>query len=532
MSLKLTAESFLTGIKQSGLAEPDTIDSLVKTLRGEGVDIGDSAALADAMVSKGVITSWQLERLLQEKFKGFILGRYKLRNLLGEGEMNSTYLAEHTRMKRLCVIKVLPANKARDTSCLGRFDREVQAVASLDHPNIVRVYDVDTETEGGVETHFLVMEYIVGQDIEMLLESKQQLAVVEAVDYIRQAAEGLSHAHENGLVHRDIKPGNLLVDTQGVVKLLNLGLARFFRDTLSESLKITHDEKVLGAADDIAPEQAVDIHAVGERADVYSLGCTLYFALMGHPPFTDGTLAQRLLAHQTKTPPPISRERADVPESLTAIVHKMMQKRKKDRYQSAAAVAAALSKWLVENGDSRWRQSHPALVARSASLDDVPRHRPDAAQNVDRRSVESKPAVNAASGSPYGGSGQPEMPRPSSPVVVSRSASIIPPISEVDALAKVVQPAPVADVSPVGTTVSHPMWIAAPPSAPLAAPPLPAVVRTSPNNRIDPRVVYQASLVIGAVLLVAGMGYKLVVSSDEGRAPATQPEYSQSTIGP
>ncbi len=242
-------------------------------------------------------------------------------------------------------------------------------MAALDHPNIVRAYDVDTENEGGVEIHFLVMEYVEGKDIEKLLESKTQFTAVEAADYLRQAAEGLSHAHEAGLIHRDIKPGNLLVDNKGVVRLLDLGLARFFRDTETESLTIKHDEKVLGTADYLAPEQAVDSHAVDERADIYSLGCTLYFSLTGHPPFTDGTLVQRLLAHQTKSPPPIRKQRPDVPESLVAIVEKMMQKRKDDRYQSAAEVAAALSKWLVENGGDAWRRSHAELVARFAGLD-------------------------------------------------------------------------------------------------------------------------------------------------------------------
>ena len=156
MSLKLTSESFITGVKQSGLADPEAIETLIKTLRGEGVDTGNSAALASAMIDKGTITPWQSEKLLQGKFKGFILGRYKLLNLLGKGEMSSIYLAEHTRMKRKCAIKVLPANKVRDTSYLGRFHREAQAVAALDHHNIVRAYDVDTETEGGVEIHFQI----------------------------------------------------------------------------------------------------------------------------------------------------------------------------------------------------------------------------------------------------------------------------------------------------------------------------------------------------------------------------------------
>jgi hypothetical protein len=245
---------------------------------------------------------------------------------------------------------------------------------------------------------------------------------------------------------------------------------------------------------------------------------------------------QRLLAHQTKAPPPISRERADVPESLSAIINKMMQKRKEDRYQSAADAAAALSKWLVENGGSKWRQSHPALVARFASLDDVPRRRPDAAPNTDRRSGEAKPAGSPVAASRPGGSGKPKKSRPSSPVVLAKSAPLAPPTPQVDALAEIVHAAPVAEVAPGEAAASHPMWISAPPSAPLAAPPLPAVVRTSPNNRIDRRVIYLASLVIGAVLLVAGVGYRLVAGTDEENPSVVEPEApkqpTKSTIGP
>jgi len=530
MSLKLTSESFLTGIKQSGLAEPEVIETLVKTLRGEGVDIGNSAAVANAMITKGIITPWQSEKLLQGKFKGFILGRYKLQNLLGKGEMSSIYLAEHTRMKRLCAIKVLPANKVRDTSYLGRFHREAQAVASLDHPNIVRAYDVDTETEGGVEIHFLVMEYIVGQDIEKLLGARQQFNVIEATDYIRQAAEGLSHAHESGLVHRDIKPGNLLVDRKGVVKLLDLGLARFFRDTETESLTIKHDEKVLGTADYLAPEQAVDSHAVDERADIYSLGCTLYFSLTGHPPFTDGTLVQRLLAHQTKAPPAIRKQRPDVPESLVAIVDKMMQKRKDDRYQTAAEVAAALSKWLVENGGATWREAHPALVARFAGLDAVIQRRPESDAQIDRRTMDTKPATtNSAAVDRPNGAGKSKGNKNS-----QRGAASAPqPVTVTPAELPFVAPATNVKIGGAGT--SNPKWIAAPPSAPLVAPPLPSVVTTSPHNRIDRRVINIAAMVLGAVLLVAGVGYQLIAKSDEG-SPESNPEtpksISNTTIGP
>ncbi len=516
MSLKLTAESFLTGVKQSGLADPEAIETLIKILRGEGIDIGNSAALAIAMIDKGTITPWQSEKLLQGKFKGFILGRYKLLNLLGKGEMSSIYLAEHTRMKRKCAIKVLPANKVRDTSYLGRFHREAQAVAALDHNNIVRAYDVDTETEGGVEIHFLVMEYVEGKDIEKLLEVRQQFAVIEATDYLRQAAEGLAHAHEHGLVHRDIKPGNLLVDLKGVVKILDLGLARFFRDNETESLTIKHDEKVLGTADYLAPEQAVDSHAVDERADIYSLGCTLYFALTGHPPFTDGTLVQRLLAHQTKAPPSIRKQRPDVPESLVAIVEKLMQKRKEDRFQSAAEVATALSKWLVENGGQTWREAHPALVARFAGLEAVQTRRPESDSKISRRVVDASAAPEPIAIERPSGAGKSKLGkgprRPDASAPSTEAAS--------EKRASAVAPAAAEPVVARDPEKSNPKRLASPPSAPLVAPPLPSVVRTSPNNRIDRRFIYIAGMVLSAVLILSGMAYlgynKLTAKSDDG----------------
>ncbi len=362
MPIKLTVDSFLAGVRQSGLVDETRLDETLRSLRAVG-ELAEAEPIAEALIERRLLTRWQADKLLQGKFKGFVLGRYRLLELLGRGEMSTVYLAEHVRMKRRCAIKVLPASKARDTSYLGRFLREAEAVAALDHPNIVRAYDVDMELEAGTEIHFLAMEYVEGKDLEKLLAEREQFTLVEAAEFIRQAAEGLAHAHENGLIHRDIKPGNLLIDGKGTVKLLDLGLARFFRADEVESLTIKHDEKVLGTADYLAPEQAVDSHAVDERADVYSLGCTFYFTLAGHPPFTEGTLVQRLLAHQTKPPPPISRLRPDVPPALEAILHKMLQKRKEDRYQSAREVADALAHWLVYHGDAAWRRNHPAVVA-------------------------------------------------------------------------------------------------------------------------------------------------------------------------
>jgi len=369
MTLKLTAASFLAGVRQSGLIDPDRLDGLMTELSRGGVDCNDSCAIATALVDRKVLTEWQSDKLLQGRHKGFILGRYRLLSLLGAGEMSAVYLAEHILMERRCAIKVLPANKVQDTSYLGRFHREARAVAAMNHPNIVRAYDVDKQTESGTDIHFLVMEYVDGRNIEQIVKEQGPLDYVAAVDYIRQAAEGLGHAHQSGMVHRDVKPGNLLIDSTGVVKLLDLGLARFFKTSDEESLTIKHDEKVLGTADYLAPEQAVDSHQVDARADIYSLGCTMYFALTGHPPFTDGTLVQRLLAHQTKFPPSVRYERPDIDEGLLAILDKMMAKKAADRYQTAGEVSEALARWLIEHASVAWKQKHMMIVAALCGMD-------------------------------------------------------------------------------------------------------------------------------------------------------------------
>jgi len=363
MSLKLTADSYLAGVRASGLVDATLLDSTLAELKRHGRRLDDANDISNELLKRGLITDWQAEKLLQGRHKGFVLGRYKLMNLLGRGEMSAVYLAEHIAMQRRCAIKVLPANRVKDTSYLGRFQREARAVAALDHPNIVRAYDVDQQNEGGAEIHFLVMEYVDGDSVENIVKSKGPMGFVEIADIIRQAAEGLSHAHDAGLVHRDIKPGNLLVTRQGTVKLLDLGLARFFKEDGEESLTIKHDEKVLGTADYLAPEQAVDSHNVDQRGDVYSLGCTFYFALTGHPPFTDGTLVQRLLAHQTRQPPSIKVDRPDMPDSLLAIVEKMMAKKREDRYQTARELADALTRWLGDHGSEEWKRKNIHLIS-------------------------------------------------------------------------------------------------------------------------------------------------------------------------
>lgn len=363
----LTGETFLAVVAKSNLVDAERLKRAVDEFRAAGGNADDALALAEHLIARSLITKWQAEKLLQGKHKGYFLSKYKLLSLLGKGGMSSVFLAEHTLMKRRCAIKVLPHKRVSDSSYLARFHREAQAVASLDHPNIVRAYDVDHQAERDTEIHFLVMEYVEGQSLQELVARSGPCAITDAVDYVRQAAVGLSHAHQAGLVHRDIKPGNLLCDLNGVVKILDLGLARFFDNQgQEEALTIQHDEKVLGTADYLAPEQALDSHSVDARADIYSLGCTLYFLLTGHPPFTEGTLTQRLMAHQTKEPPPVEKERPEVPASLLVIVRKMMAKKPDERYSTAEITAETLRKWLSTSAPPEWRKSHRELFATDA----------------------------------------------------------------------------------------------------------------------------------------------------------------------
>jgi serine/threonine-protein kinase len=346
---KLKVDNFLELVRRSGLVEKDRLSQVLDEFQQQdgGQNPSDSEIVADRLIKAGLLTRWQCGKLMEGRHKGFFLAKYKLLGHLGSGGMSAVYLAEHTLLHRRVAIKVLPQSRIKDSSYLPRFYREARAAASVDHPNIVRAYDVDNEGDN----HYLVMEYVEGRDLQATVKQDGPLPYRLAADYIRQAAQGLEHAHEAGLVHRDIKPGNLLVDLKGTVKVLDLGLARF-TDDHQASLTIAHDENVLGTADYLAPEQSINSHTADLRADIYSLGCTLYFLLTGHPPFPEGTLAQRLMKHHTEEPASILEKRPDAPPELVEICAKMMAKKPKERYQTAAEVQQALTDWLEGNAPS------------------------------------------------------------------------------------------------------------------------------------------------------------------------------------
>ncbi|MBA4064469.1 MAG: hypothetical protein C0501_12295 [Isosphaera sp.] len=338
MPAPATADELLDLVRKSGVADEAKLKTHLQSLSARSGVPDDPQKLAGVLVRDGLLTYFQAEQLLQGKYKRFTIGKYKVLEKLGAGGMAQVFLCEHKLMRRRVAIKVLPAAKADDPSSRERFYREARAVAAVDHPNIVRAYDIDQDEN----LHFLVMEYVDGTNLQDLVKRHGPLDVLRACHYVYGAAEGLRHAHEMGLVHRDIKPGNILLDRAGVVKILDLGLARFFHDE-DDVLTKKYDENVLGTADYLAPEQAIESHTVDIRADIYSLGATFYYLLTGSPLFPEGSVAQKLLWHQTRPPRPVRSLRPEVPDDVAAVVEKMTAKKPADRYQAPAEVMAALA---------------------------------------------------------------------------------------------------------------------------------------------------------------------------------------------
>ncbi len=329
-------------LQKSNLVEETRFRACVERLRAAGPLPADPSKLAGLLVRDAVITFFQAEQLLQGKYKRFSLGKYKVLEKLGAGGMGTVFLCEHTLMRCRRAVKVLPVPKSEDRASLERFRREGRAAGALDHPNIVRAYDIDQDDN----LHFLVMEWVDGTNLQDLVKKFGPLDPVRAAHYVYAAAAGLQYAHERGLIHRDIKPGNVLIDRSGVVKILDLGLARITHDT-DDQLTRQNDENVLGTADYLAPEQALDSHTVDIRADIYSLGATFYFLLSGSPPFPEGSVAQKLIWHQNRVPRPLKALRPDAPDELVAVIDKMMAKDQDKRYQTPAEVLQALAGWVL-----------------------------------------------------------------------------------------------------------------------------------------------------------------------------------------
>jgi serine/threonine protein kinase len=340
-SSNLSVQEFLDSLKESMLLSPEETERAVAPLLGGALD---GLSLGRALVNAGLLTSYQMEAVRSRKFAELRIGNYEVLDRLGSGGMGTVFKARHRRMKRIVALKVLPQNLAKDSHFLRRFQREVETLARLSHPNIVMAHDADEDVAGP----FLVMEFVNGCDLVSLVAKQGPLTVATAINCILQAARGLGYAHAQGIIHRDIKPANLLRDVAGIVKIADLGIARL--NSLASDTEptaahgLTQTGGMLGTVDYMAPEQAVDSTKVDGRADIYSLGATLYFLLVGEPPYPAQTVMAGLLKHRDAPIPSLMEAREDVPAALDAIFRRMMAKAPADRFPSMIEVIRALER--------------------------------------------------------------------------------------------------------------------------------------------------------------------------------------------
>lgn len=273
------------------------------------------------------------------------LGKYQIVRRLGSGGMGTVYLANDTELKRTVALKVLPKDKAKNKTLVKRFRSEAQAAAHLKHDNIVTIYEAGS-ADGLL---YIALEYVEGTDVHALVYRRGPLSVKRSIDIVKQVARALEHAHEQNIVHRDIKPSNLLIQSDGTVKLADMGLARSIDDTTDTG--ITRAGTTVGTVDYMSPEQARDSKAADVRSDIYSLGCTWFQMLTGSPPYPEGGLTNKLRAHAAERIPDPRTKRPEIPETLVAVMHRMMAKAPKYRYQSPCELIADLENAVLTDED-------------------------------------------------------------------------------------------------------------------------------------------------------------------------------------
>jgi serine/threonine-protein kinase len=359
-------QTLLDVLRRERILSPEQANEVAREL---GQVYEKPEELADHLVQVDWLTAYQRDAVFEGRWDELLLGSYSLLCSLGQGGVSQVYRAWDTDKGREVALKVLRQDLVRPTDGVRQFERELQAVTMLNHPNVIKTYDANQV--GSV--HYFAMEFIEGTDLDKFVKQSGPLPVEQACDFIRQVAQGLQHAHQVGLVHRDVKPANLFLinpPVQGkqlaagvaprrgpdpVVKILDWGLARMMPrpgESQDPSDANTDTEKgmLIGTADYIAPEQARDATLVDTRADIYSLGCTFYYLLTSHPTFTGTSLMQKLMHHQRSEPPPIQSVRPDVPDEVAAIIQKMLAKTPEERFQIPLMIVAALRRFCSGTG--------------------------------------------------------------------------------------------------------------------------------------------------------------------------------------
>jgi serine/threonine-protein kinase len=338
MSESISREEFAGHLRDSGALSEDDLRSALDVIDAlPGSPDGDASARF--LVRSNRLTAFQADAVLKHRFDQLRMGNYDVLDQIGAGGMGKVFKARHRRMKRVVALKVLVRRGDGPDSFAQRFQREVETIAQLSHPNIVMAFDAG-EAEAGL---FLVMEFVDGRDLGTEIARNGPLSAADAIDRTLQAARGLGYAHDRGFIHRDVKPANLLRDSSGLVKVADLGLARLnTHDAEKAGGSLTQAGGVLGTAEYMAPEQAVDSTTVDHRADVYALGCTLFYLLTGRPPYAASSLMALLLAHRDAPIPSLCDARPGLPSALGDVYRKMVAKKPEDRYQTMAEVILAL----------------------------------------------------------------------------------------------------------------------------------------------------------------------------------------------
>ena len=352
----LTLEQFTRNLSESGLLSVAEVAMFLDRYPPHARP-RDGMALARELVHANRLTKYQATVVCQGRGKSLVFDEYIVWDKIGQGGMGVVLKAQHRRMRRLVALKMLPKATLGNEESVRRFYHEVEAAARLSHPNIVTAYDAREQDK----VHCLIMEYVDGHSLAVILKQYGPLPLHQAIKCTLQAARGLEYAHSQGIVHRDIKPGNLLIDKHGVVKILDMGLALIQREVEEgDADRLTQSGQVMGTCDYMAPEQAQDPRRADHRSDIYGLGCTLFRLLTGRPPYSGETIVQVLLSHRETPIPSLTAARPDVPPRLDAIFRKMVAKRPADRYQSMAEVVADLETVLSESQPAAQAAAKPS----------------------------------------------------------------------------------------------------------------------------------------------------------------------------
>jgi serine/threonine protein kinase len=338
---EVTAEEFLRAVLRSGLLQAEELKTALKGVPRELRR--DAQVLANHLVRGGKLSRFQSSKLLRGLANGLVLGPFQLLAPLGKGGMGTVFLSRDARSQQLVALKILPPKRARNEErMLVRFRREMEMSRRLTHPHLAYTYDVG-EQQG---VHYIAMEYIPGKTLSRLVADEGPLHYRRAARLLAEVASGLAHAHAAGIIHRDLKPSNIQVTPRDHAKVLDMGLA-LYEGEKGDALVVGGQGYIVGSMDYIAPEQTTDAVGVDARADVYSLGCTLYFALTGQQPFPGGTSREKIQRHRNEEPAPLSALQPSLPPAFVLQVQRMMAKDPARRPTSAREVEEQLRAWAA-----------------------------------------------------------------------------------------------------------------------------------------------------------------------------------------